>query len=96
MEATISSNKNKGKLWETAGVMFNEGSKYNMVSKSLVARLKLEPQTEGNIRKPIGNKSLIVVDMLREDGTTARIRAHVVDLSKFYLLLGTIYFLSYL
>ena len=59
--------------------MFDEGSKYNMVSKSLVARLKLEPQTEGKIRKPIENKGLVVVDMLREDGTIARIRAYVVD-----------------
>jgi hypothetical protein len=70
LEVTISKNKSKEILWETAGVMFDEGSKYNMISKSLVARLKLEPQTKGKIRRPIVNKGLVVVDMLREDGTT--------------------------
>jgi hypothetical protein len=79
LKATIATNKSKEVLWEAAGVMFDGGSIHNMISKTLVARVKLEPQIEGEIRKPNGNKGLVVVDMPREDGTIAQIRAYVVD-----------------
>jgi hypothetical protein len=77
LEATIVKSQSKEVLGEAAGVMFDRGSKYNVISKTLVARLKLEPQTEGDIRKLFGNKGFVMVDKLKEDCTIPQIRAYM-------------------
>ena len=65
-------------------MMFDKGSKCNIISEDLVARLRLEPLTGKIVTKSFRheeeiNIGFVVVELLKENGTIARVRAYVVD-----------------
>ena len=67
-----------------SGMMFDKGSKCNIISEDLVARLKLKPLSGKIVTKSFRNEEeinigFVVVELLKDDGTIARVRAYVLD-----------------
>ena len=65
-------------------MMFDNGSECNIISKDLVTRLRLEPLKGKIVTRSFGqeeeiNIGFVVVELLKENGTIARVRAYVVD-----------------